>query len=47
MRGETVNGFAFDRCDMDLVAIALQSRGIREVPIKNSLLYRNRHNKGH
>ena len=43
MRSETVSGFAFDHCDLDLVTLALQNRGIREIPIKKSLLYRNRH----
>jgi len=42
-----VSSFAFDHCDLDLVALSLQNRGIREIPIKKSLLYRNRHNKGH
>lgn len=47
MKGEVVNSFAFDHCDLDIVAITLQNKGIREIPIKKSLLYRNRHNKGH
>lgn len=47
MKTETVGGFAFDHCDMDIVAFALQSKGIRELPVKKSLLYRNRGAKGH
>lgn len=47
MKGETVNAFTFDRCDMDLVSIAMLNKGIREIPIQKSLLYRNRHSKGH
>jgi hypothetical protein len=42
MKGETVNSFAFDHCDMDLVSLALQGKGIREVSVKKSLLYRTR-----
>ena len=30
MKTETVGDFAFDHCDLDLVAFALQSKGIRE-----------------
>jgi len=47
LRNEQVNGFAFDRCDYDLVALAMQGKGIREIPIHKALLYRNRLNKGH
>ena len=47
MKGETVNSFAFDHCDMDLVSLALQSKGIREVSVKKSLLYRTRQQRGH
>ena len=47
MKGEAVNGFAFDTCDQDLVAMAMLNRGIREVPLQKSLLYRNRHISGH
>lgn len=47
MRTETLGGFAFDHCDMDLVAFALQARGIREIPVRKSLIYRNRTSKGH
>ncbi len=32
---------------MDLVAIAAQGKGIREIPVKKALLYRTRLNKGH
>lgn len=47
MKGEMVNGFAFDRCDSDIVALAAQSKGIREIPIRKALLYRTRAQKGH
>lgn len=47
MKGETVNQFCFDRCDNDFVALAMINKGIREVPIKKALLYRNRVKNGH
>ena len=47
MKTETVGDFAFDHCDLDLVAFALQSKGIRELPVKKSLLYRTRSVRGH
>ena len=47
MKGEVVNGFAFDHCDLDLAALALQGKGVREIPVKKSLLYRTRKEKGH
>lgn len=47
MKTETVGDFAFDHCDLDLVAFALQSKGIREIPVKNSLIYRTRSQRGH
>jgi hypothetical protein len=46
MKTETVGEFAFDHCDLDLVALALQARGIREIPVKKSLIYRTRNQKG-
>lgn len=42
-----INGFAFDKCDMDLVAMACLNKGIREVPVKKALIYRSRLNRGH
>ena len=42
-----MNQFCFDSCDIDIVALAMINRGIREVPVQKSLLYRNRLNKGH
>ena len=42
-----MNAFAFDHCDMDLVSLALQGKGIRELSVKKSLLYRTRQIKGH
>ena len=47
MKGEVVNAFAFDHCDMDLVSLALQGKGIREFSVRKSLLYRTRQQKGH
>lgn len=41
-----MNSFAFDNCGKDLISIALLSRGIREIPILKTLLYRNRQNNG-
>ena len=42
-----MGGFAFDHCDLDMVALTLHSKGIREIPVKKSLLYRTRSAKGH
>ena len=42
MKGESVNGFAFDRCGKDLVALALLTKGIREIPVHSTLIYRTR-----
>lgn len=47
MKTESVGGFAFDHCDLDLVAFALQSKGIREIPVRKSLIYRTRTSNGH
>eukprot|EP00347_Sterkiella_histriomuscorum_P004436 403360465 len=47
MKNESVGGFAFDNCDMDLVSLAMQNKGTREIPVRKALLYRNRLNKGH
>ncbi|CDW90006.1 wd-40 repeat-containing protein [Stylonychia lemnae] len=47
LKSESVNGFAFDRCDMDLVSLAMLGKGIREIPVHKALLYRNRLSKGH
>jgi len=46
LKGDPVQGFAFDRCGMDLVALAMLNKGIREVPIQKTLLCRNRMNNG-
>ena len=40
MKGETVNAFTFDRCDLDIVSLAMLNKGIREVPVQKTLLYR-------
>lgn len=43
---ETVSDFCFDQCGGDLMAFAMQARGMREIPIVNTLLYRNRTQTG-
>lgn len=47
MKSETVGGFAFDHCDLDIVAFTLHGKGIRELPVRKALIYRNRSAKGH
>lgn len=47
MKSETCGGFAFDHCDLDMVSLTLFGKGIREIPIRKSLLYRTRSAKGH
>jgi hypothetical protein len=47
MKSETVGGFAFDHCDQDIVAFTLHGKGIREIPVRKALIYRNRSAKGH
>lgn len=37
-----VSDFCFDQCSGDTLAFAMQAKGMREIPILNTLLYRNR-----
>ena len=46
MKGEVVNAFAFDRSGSDLVSLAMLSKGIREIPVYNTLTYRQKTKKG-
>jgi hypothetical protein len=41
-----VSDFCFDNCSGDYLAFAMQARGMREIPIVNTLLYRNRTSNG-
>ena len=37
-----MSDFCFDQCQGDLLAFAMQARGMREISVPNTLLYRNR-----
>lgn len=43
---ETVSDFCFDHTQGDAMAFAMQARGMREIPIQNTLVYRNRAQNG-
>jgi len=46
-RGEQVNDFAFDYSDQsNNIALGLMTSGIREIPLINTLIFRNRIGNG-